>query len=76
MRLIPAILAALSLAVLAPGVTPGVAPGVAWAQGSLVLYCSVDESWCRGVTTAFQKETGIRVDMTRLSSIILTVLLL
>ena len=60
MRLIPALLAAIGLATLAPR--------MAQAQGSLVLYCSVDESWCRGVTTAFQKETGIKVDMTRLSS--------
>lgn len=60
MRLIPALLAAIGLAALTPR--------AAQAQGSLVLYCSVDESWCRGVTTAFQKETGIKVDMTRLSS--------
>ena len=40
----------------------------AQAQGALTLYCSVQEEWCRAVTTAFEKETGIKVSMTRKSS--------
>jgi len=43
-------------------------PRPSHAQGTLVFYCSVDESWCRAMATTFQKETGIHVDMTRLSS--------
>jgi iron(III) transport system substrate-binding protein len=38
------------------------------AQGSLVLYCAVNEDWCRGAVTAFERETGIKVAMTRKSS--------
>jgi iron(III) transport system substrate-binding protein len=38
------------------------------AQGSLVLYCAVQEEWCRAATTAFERETGIKVSMTRKSS--------
>ena len=41
---------------------------IAAAQGSLVLYCSVDEAYCRAMSTTFEKQTGIRVDMTRQSS--------
>ncbi len=37
-------------------------------QGELVLYCSVNEPWCRAVSEAFQRETGIEVLMTRASS--------
>ena len=40
----------------------------AQAQGSLVLYCAVQEEWCRAATTAFERETGIKVSMTRKSS--------
>ncbi len=40
----------------------------AQAQGELVLYCSVDENWCRVMSEAFQRETGINVLMTRRSS--------
>ncbi len=42
--------------------------GAAAAQGSVVLYCAVDENWCRAMSTTFEKQTGIRVDMTRQSS--------
>ncbi|WP_426955062.1 ABC transporter substrate-binding protein [Muricoccus radiodurans] len=42
--------------------------GAARAQGNLVMYCSVNEQWCRALATAFQQQTGIRVDMTRQSS--------
>ncbi len=42
--------------------------GTAQAQGSLVLYCAVQEEWCRAMATAFEKDTGIKVAMTRKSS--------
>jgi iron(III) transport system substrate-binding protein len=38
------------------------------AQGSLVVYCGVNEEWCRGAVTAFERETGVKVSMTRKSS--------
>ena len=38
------------------------------AQGDLVVYCGVQEEWCRAITTAFEKETGIKVAMTRKSA--------
>src|SRR5262245_1907233 len=38
------------------------------AQGNLTLYCSVQEEWCRAMLTAFEKQTGIKVAMTRKSS--------
>jgi iron(III) transport system substrate-binding protein len=38
------------------------------AQGNLVLYCTVQEEWCRAMTSAFERETGIKVAMTRKSS--------
>ena len=44
------------------------APRLAAAQGSLVIYCGVDEAWCRAMTTTFEKQTGIHVDMTRKSA--------
>jgi iron(III) transport system substrate-binding protein len=44
-----------------------VAPVAAKAQ-ELVLYCSVQEEWCRAMSEAFQRETGINVLMTRASS--------
>jgi iron(III) transport system substrate-binding protein len=40
----------------------------AQAQGALVMYCGVQEEWCRAMTTAFERETGIKVSMTRKSS--------
>jgi iron(III) transport system substrate-binding protein len=43
-------------------------PGSASAQGNLVLYCTVQEEWCRAMVTAFEKKTGIKVAMTRKSS--------
>ena len=42
--------------------------GTAQAQGALVMYCGVQEEWCRAMTTAFERETGIKVAMTRKSS--------
>ncbi|MGH6815772.1 MAG: substrate-binding domain-containing protein, partial [Hyphomicrobiaceae bacterium] len=43
-------------------------PGPGWAQGNLVLYCTPQEEWCRAMVTAFERETGIKVAMTRKSS--------
>src|SRR3954452_7095233 len=40
----------------------------AQAQGTLVMYCGVQEEWCRAMTTAFERDTGIKVSMTRKSS--------
>ena len=40
----------------------------ALAQGELVLYCSVQEEWCRPMVAAFEKATGVKVLMTRKSS--------
>jgi iron(III) transport system substrate-binding protein len=37
-------------------------------QGELVLYCSVQEEWCRPMAAAFEKATGVKVLMTRKSS--------
>src|SRR3954453_12506060 len=44
------------------------APWPAAAQGQLTLYCAVQEEWCRGMVTAFERNTGIKVAMTRKSS--------
>jgi iron(III) transport system substrate-binding protein len=38
------------------------------AQGQLTLYCTPQEEWCRVMVTAFEKTTGIKVNMTRKSS--------
>jgi iron(III) transport system substrate-binding protein len=38
------------------------------AEGDLTLYCSPQIEWCEAMITAFQKETGITVAMTRKSS--------
>src|SRR5438046_6075847 len=52
--LLPAVLFALPLA--------------AAAQGEVVVYCTVQEEWCRPMVAAFEKATGIKVLMTRNSS--------
>lgn len=44
------------------------APLAAAAQGELVVYCTVQEEWCRPMVAAFEKATGIKVSMTRKSS--------
>lgn len=41
---------------------------VAAQADELVLYCSVQEEWCRAMSEAFERETGIDVLMTRRSS--------
>jgi iron(III) transport system substrate-binding protein len=40
----------------------------AQAAGMLVMYCGVQEEWCRAVATTFERETGISVAMTRKSA--------
>ena len=39
----------------------------AFADGELVVYCNVQEDWCRPMVNAFEKATGIKVAMTRKS---------
>src|SRR5215207_10486276 len=46
----------------------GVLSTAAQAQGQLVLYCGVNEEWCRAASSAFERDTGIKVSMTRKSS--------
>ncbi len=38
------------------------------AAGTIVVYCGVNEEWCRAATTAFEQQSGIHVDMTRQSA--------
>jgi iron(III) transport system substrate-binding protein len=38
------------------------------AQGQLVIYCGVQEEWCRAMVNGFERETGIKVSMTRKSA--------
>lgn len=59
MKLLTKCLAALAL-------VSGALPAA--AQGELVLYCTVQEEWCRPMVAAFEKATGIKVLMTRKSS--------
>ncbi|HEV2559304.1 MAG TPA: ABC transporter substrate-binding protein [Microvirga sp.] len=40
----------------------------AHAQGQLVMYCGVQEEWCRAMVNGFERETGIKVSMTRKSA--------
>ena len=46
----------------------GSLPGAAFAANELVVYCSVQEEWCRPMVAVFEKTTGIKVSMTRKSS--------
>ena len=43
-------------------------PQRASADGNLVLYCAVQKEWCRNMVAAFERQTGIKVAMTRKSS--------
>jgi iron(III) transport system substrate-binding protein len=43
-------------------------PLAAAAQGELVVYCTVQEEWCRPMVAAFEKKTGVKVLMTRKSA--------
>ena len=45
-----------------------VAGNCAPAQGNLVVYCAVQEEWCRPMVAAFERKTGIKVAMTRKAS--------
>lgn len=38
------------------------------AQQELTVYCGVNEEWCRPAMAAFERQTGIKVNMTRKSS--------
>jgi len=51
-------------------VTVGLAlsPGISIAAEKLTYYCSAQEDWCQLMTREFEKETGIKVAMTRKSS--------
>lgn len=53
---------------LSAGFATILAAGPVAAQGQLTVYCSVQEEWCRPMMAAFEKETGIKVSMTRKSS--------
>src|SRR5258708_37432498 len=55
-----------ALSVISPALVTMIAP--ARADGSVVVYCTVQEEWCREMATAFERETGIKVSMTRKSS--------
>jgi iron(III) transport system substrate-binding protein len=55
----------ISLAAIAAYLTFGAAHA---ANGSLTVYCSVQEEWCQAMVNEFQRETGINVAMTRKSS--------
>jgi iron(III) transport system substrate-binding protein len=57
----------ITAALLATTAFAATAPATASAD-ELVLYCSVQEEWCRAMSEAFQRETGINVLMTRASS--------
>lgn len=48
------------------GVALGLGP--AKAAGTLVMYCGVNEEWCRAAASTFEQKTGIHVDMTRQSA--------
>jgi iron(III) transport system substrate-binding protein len=41
---------------------------IAAAEATLIMYCGVDENWCRAMTTEYQKQTGVNVQMTRMSA--------
>ena len=40
----------------------------AQAQGALNVYCSVQNEWCQAIVTNFQRDTGVRVNMTQRGS--------
>ena len=61
-----ALLTGALFASLTAGVTLPSSP--AKAAGSVVVYCGVNEEWCRAAATSFEQKTGIHVDMTRQSA--------
>lgn len=50
------------------GAMAGFATPEAAAQGTLNLYCSVQVEWCQAIATNFQRDSGIRVNMTQRGS--------
>ncbi len=38
------------------------------AESTLIMYCGVDENWCRAMTTEYQKQSGVNVQMIRMSA--------
>jgi len=48
--------------------TAALSASVSVQAQNLVLYCTVQEEWCRVMVTGFERETGIKVAMTRKSS--------
>jgi len=46
----------------------GLSAGPAAAKGKVNLYCSAQEDWCQLMAKGFEKESGIKVNMTRASS--------
>ncbi len=56
---------AITLALAVAGLTGSIS---ALANGELVVYCNVQEEWCRPMVNAFEKATGVKVLMTRKSS--------
>ena len=46
----------------------GLSGAVHAADRNLVMYCAVDEAWCRAMATTYQKMTGVNVNMTRMSA--------
>ncbi|KGM35401.1 ABC transporter substrate-binding protein [Inquilinus limosus] len=60
--------AALSCAAIALVAGMALRSAPAQAEGSVVVYCGVNEEWCRAAASAFQEKTGIHVDMTRQSA--------
>ncbi len=53
---------------LAVAATLGLASTGAMAQGTLTVYCGVQEEWCRPMVDTFEKATGVKVAMTRKSA--------
>ena len=41
---------------------------VTHAAGTVVVYCGVNEEWCRAAAKGFEEKSGIHVDMTRQSA--------
>ena len=55
-------------ATLIAGAALALPTAAAQAQGTLTVYCSVQEEWCRPMVAAFERASGVRVAMTRKSS--------
>lgn len=67
-RILGAALALAALGGLAPRTAQAQGAGSGGASGTLVMYCGVDEQWCRAMATTYEKQTGVHVDMTRMSA--------